>query len=237
MNKICRGCSKTIGTKSVTCDNCIKYYHPSCTTLTAVRNTHNITINACCSCIAVANTNSHKRDSNTNSHKRYSSANSHKSDSNTNSHKRVSISEKDNNRKDKDNNEHPTVNNSSTEPINNSSTEPTVSNSRTPVPTSSSDPLQQILEKLTILESLDKRFTEMQASFDTRYTDLQSSFDMRFTEVKTTLNTRLDEVSSRMTNLEGSLAPLDDLKLLSTRLSAAEDAITQVQTAQADLRR
>ena len=51
--------------------------------------------------------------------------------------------------------------------------------------------------------------------------------------MQTTLNTRLDEVFTRMTNLEGRLAPLEDLPLLSTRLSAAE----KVQTEQAHLRR
>ena len=40
-----------------------------------------------------------------------------------------------------------------------------------------------------------------------------------------------------MTNLEGKLAPLEDLPLLSTRLSAAEEAITQIQTEQTNLRR
>ena len=141
---------------------------------------------------------------------------------NANSHKSDSISEKDNN-------EPPTVTNSSTEP--------TESNSRTHVPNSSSDPLQQILEKLTKLESRDNRLTEIQTSFDTRFTDLQSSFVTRFTEVKTTLNTRLNEVFTRMTNLEGKLASLEDLPLLTTRLSAAEEAITQIQTEQTNLRR
>ena len=186
---------KTVKTSSVTCEHCLKIYHPSCITLKAVRNTHNNVINACRSCIAVANVSSHKRDS---------------------------ISEKDNN-------EHPTVANSSTEP--------TESNSRTHVPNSSSDPLQQILEKLTKLESLDNRLTEIQTSFDTRFTDLQSSFVTRFTEVKTTLNTRLNEVFTRMTNLEGKLAPLEDLPFLTTRLSAAEEAITQIQIEQTNLRR
>ena len=134
---------------------------------------------------------------------------------NSNSQKRDSISEKDNN-------EHPTVTNSSIEP--------TKSNSRTHVPNSSSDPLQQILEKLSKLESLDNRLTEIQTSYDTRFTDLQSSFVTRFTEVKTTLNTWLNEVFTRMTNLEGKLAPLEDLPLLTTCLLAAEEAITQMQT-------
>ena len=40
-----------------------------------------------------------------------------------------------------------------------------------------------------------------------------------------------------MTNLEGKLAPLEDLPLLTTRLSAAEEAITQLQTEQTNLRR
>ena len=184
-----------VKTNAVSCEHCLKIYHPSCTTLKAVSNTHNNIMNACRSCIAVANANSHKRDF---------------------------ISEKDNNA-------HPTVTNSSTEH--------TESDSRTHAPNSSSDPLQQLLEKLTKLESLDKRFTEIQASFDTRFTDLRSSFVTRFTEVKTTLNTRLNEVFTRMTNLKGRLAPLEDLTLLSTRLSAAEVAITQVQTEQANLRR
>ena len=38
--------------------------------------------------------------------------------------------------------------------------------------------------------------------------------------------------SPRMTNLEGRLSPLDDLPLLSTRLSTAEEAITEVQSEQ-----
>ena len=88
--------------------------------------------------------------------------------------------------------------------------------------------LQQILEKLTKLESLDNRFTEIQTSFDTRFTDLQSSLVTRFTEVKTTLDTRLNEVFTRMTNLEGKLAPFEDLPLLTTRLWAAEEAIEQI---------
>ena len=94
-----------------------------------------------------------------------------------------------------DSTEHPTVSNSSSESL---------SDSCTSVQTSPSDPLHQILEKLTKLESLDKHFTEMQDSFDTCFTTLQSSFVTRFTEVKTTLNTRLDKVSTRMTNLEAS---------------------------------
>ena len=40
-----------------------------------------------------------------------------------------------------------------------------------------------------------------------------------------------------MTNLEERLTPLDDLPLISTRLSAAEEAIAQVQSEQAKLRR
>ena len=55
--------------------------------------------------------------------------------------------------------------------------------------------------------------------------------------MKTTLNTRLDEVFTRITNLEGRLAPLEDLPLLSTHLSAAEEVITRVKTEQANLRR
>ena len=39
-----------------------------------------------------------------------------------------------------------------------------------------------------------------------------------------------------MTNLEEKLSPLDDLPLLSSRLSAAEEAITQMQSEQANLR-
>ena len=141
---------------------------------------------------------------------------------NANSQKRDSISEKDNN-------EHST--------FTNSSTVPTESNSRTHVANSSSDPLQQILEKLTKLESLDNRFTEIQTYFDTRFTDLQSSFITWFTEVKTTLDTRLNEVFTRTTNLEGKLVPLEELPLLTTRLSAAEEAIEQIQTEQTNLRR
>ena len=77
----------------------------------------------------------------------------------------------------------------------------------------------------------------METTFDTHLKDMQSSLVTRFEEVKTTLNTRLDEVSTLMTNLEGRLAPLDDLPLLSNRLSAAEEAITQVQSEQVNLRR
>ena len=55
------------------------------------------------------------------------------------------------------------------------------------------------------------------------------------TEVQTTLVTRLEEVSTRITNLEAR--PLEDLPILSTRLSAAEEAITHVQSEQANLRR
>ena len=55
--------------------------------------------------------------------------------------------------------------------------------------------------------------------------------------MKTTLDTRLNEVFTRMTNLEGKLAPLEDLPLLTTRLSAAEEAIEQIQTEQTNLRR
>ena len=194
MDKIRGSCRKNVKINSVTCEHCLKNYHPAFTTLKAVRNTYSNIINAYRSCIAVANSNSHKRDS---------------------------ISETDNNK-------HPTVTNSSTVPIE--------SDSRTHVPNTYSDPLQQILEKLIKLESLDKRFTEMQASFDSRFTDLKLSFVTRFTEVKTTLNTQLNEVFIRMTNLEGMLAPLEDLPLLSTRLSIAEEAITQVQTEQANLR-
>ena len=177
---------KSVKTSAAICEHCLKIYHPSCSTLKAVRNTHNNVINSYRSCIAVANANSQKRDS---------------------------ISEKDNN-------EHPTVTNSSIEP--------TESNSRTHVPNSFSDPLQQILEKLSKLE--------IQTSIDTRFTDLQSSFVTRFTEVKTTLNTRLNEVFTRMTTLEGKFAPLEVLPLLTTRLSAAKEAITQIQTEQTYLR-
>ena len=121
---------------------------------------------------------------------------------------------------------------------NNSTEHPTDTNSssewpsafHTGVQTTPSDPLQQILQKLSTLESLDKRITEIQTSFDTRLKDMQSSLVTRFEEVKTTLNTRLDEVSTRMTNLEGRLTPLDDLPLLSNRLSAAKEAITQIQS-------
>ena len=132
---------------------------------------------------------------------------------NANKQKRDSTSRKG------DFNEHPTATNSSTESL-----------SETNASTSSSDSLHQILEKLTKLESLDKRFTEMQASFDTRLTDLPSSFVTRFTEVKTTSNTRLEEVSTRTSNLEERLTPLDDLPLLSTHFSAAEEVIIEVQS-------
>ena len=140
---------------------------------------------------------------------------------NANKQKRDSTSEKD------DPNGHPTATNSSTESLSDSCTNAT---------TSSTDLLHQILEKLTKLESLDNRFIEMQVSFDTRLTDLPSSFDTRFTEVKTTSNTRLEEVSTRISILEGRLAPLDDLPFLSTRLSAAEEATIQVQSEQTNLR-
>ena len=40
-----------------------------------------------------------------------------------------------------------------------------------------------------------------------------------------------------MSNLEGKLAPFEDLLLLTTRLSAAEQAITQIQTEQTNLHR
>ena len=53
----------------------------------------------------------------------------------------------------------------------------------------------------------------------------------------TTLVTRLDEVSTRITNLEARLSPLEDLSLLSIRFSAAEEAITHVPSEQANLRR
>ena len=157
-----------VKTNAVTCEHCLKIYHPSCTILKAVRNTHNNIMNACRSCIAVANANSYKRDS---------------------------ISEKDN----------------SEHPVTNTSTEPTESDSRTHAPNSSSDPLQQILQKLTKLESLDNRLTEIQASS----------------------NTRLNEVFTRITNLERRLAPLEDLLIH----SAAEEAITKIQTEQANLHR
>ena len=66
---------------------------------------------------------------------------------------------------------------------------------------------------------------------------MQYSLVTRFEEVKSTLNARLDEVSTRMTNLEGRLAPLNDLPLLSNRLSAAEEVINRVQSEQAYLNR
>ena len=81
------------------------------------------------------------------------------------------------------------------------------------------DSQQQILDKLTKLDSLD-----------TRLSTLSSFLDVRFAEVQTTLNTRLEEVSIRMANLKEKLSPLDDLPLLSSRLSAAEEAITQMQS-------
>ena len=154
MDKTCGSCNKIIRLKFVTCEHCVKYYHPSCTTLKSVRNNHNKVTNAYRSSISAANANSQKRDS---------------------------ISGND------DPKVHPIVTNSSTESL---------SDSCTNAPISSSDPLHQIFEKLTKLESLEKRFTEMQASFDTRFTDWQSSFVTPFTEAKTTLNTRLQEFST-----------------------------------------
>ena len=92
--------------------------------------------------------------------------------------------------------EHPTDTNSSSE-----SPSASPSTSHPGVQTTHSDSLQQILQKLSTLESLDKRITEMQTTFDPCFKDMQSSLVTRFEEVKTTLNTRLDEVSTRMTNL------------------------------------
>ena len=66
---------------------------------------------------------------------------------------------------------------------------------------------------------------------------MQASSDMPFSEVKTTFNTRLEEVSTRMTNLEERLSPLDVLPLLATRLAAGEDSISQVQSEQGNFRR
>ena len=40
-----------------------------------------------------------------------------------------------------------------------------------------------------------------------------------------------------MTDLEGKLAPLEDLPLLTTRLSTAEEAIEQIHTEHTNLRR
>ena len=124
--------------------------------------------------------------------------------------------------------EHPTDTNSASE-----SPSVSPSASHTSVQTTPSDPLQQILQKLSILESLNKRITEIQTKFDTHLKDMQSSLVTRFDEVKTILNTLLDEVSARMTILEGRLAPLDDLPLLSNHLSAAVETITQPQSEQA----
>ena len=78
-------------------------------------------------------------------------------------------------------------------------------------PISSSNHLYLIHEKLTKLESLNtslnKRFTEMQASIDTL----------------------LQEVSTRMTNFKERLSsPLADFSLLLSRLLAAEEVISQV---------
>ena len=55
--------------------------------------------------------------------------------------------------------------------------------------------------------------------------------------MQTTLVTRLEEVSTRITNLEARLSPLEDLPILSTRLSTAVEAITHMQSEQANLRR
>ena len=84
------------------------------------------------------------------------------------------------------------------------------------------DTLQLILGKLTKLNSVDVRLSTLSTSI---------------TEVQTTLVTRLEEVSTRITNLEAKLSPLEDLPILSTRLLAAEEAITLVQSEQANLRR
>ena len=144
MDKICSGCKEIIKTKYDTCDNCKKIYHPSCTVLKRVRNRQNELIEVCRGCIAVANTNSQKRDCTSGS-----SSNEHSNDTKTSSES--------------------------------SSASPTGGH------TSPSDPLQQILEKLSTLGSLDKRIAEIQTSFDKRFSDLQSSFVTRFDEVKTTL--------------------------------------------------
>ena len=61
MDKTCASCKKIIKTKYDACEHCRRIYHPSCTTLTPVRNSH--TVKACRSCIAEANANNKKRDS------------------------------------------------------------------------------------------------------------------------------------------------------------------------------
>ena len=50
MDIICSGCCKTIKTKNTVCENCLKYYHPSCTALTQVRKNDKL-FSACRTCI------------------------------------------------------------------------------------------------------------------------------------------------------------------------------------------
>ena len=59
---VCDSCNKTIKMKSVTCEHCTANYHPSCTTLKPVWNKNNTVVNACRSCISVANANTQRRD-------------------------------------------------------------------------------------------------------------------------------------------------------------------------------
>ena len=76
------------------------------------------------------------------------------------------------------------------------------------------DPLQQILQKLTRLENLE-------GSMNT---------------LSSTIDARLGEFSTAISNIEERLSSLDVLPGLVTRLSAAEEAISHVQTEQLSLR-
>ena len=183
MDIICSGCYKTIKTKNTVCENCLIYYHPSCTAFTQVRKNDKL-ISACRTCIATANASKQRRNS---VKSVYNEANEQK--------------------------------NSTTDPSTASpsgSSESSANLSTLPL----NDTLKLILGKLTKLDSVDARLSTLSTSI---------------TEVQTTLVTRLEEVSTRITNLEARLSPLEDLPILSTRLSTAEEAITLVQSEQANL--
>ena len=62
MDIICSGGYKTIKTKNTVCENCLKYYHPSCTALTQVRKNDKL-ISACRTFIATANASKQRRGS------------------------------------------------------------------------------------------------------------------------------------------------------------------------------
>ena len=62
MDIICSGCYKTIKTKNTVCENCLKYYHPSCTALTQVRKNDKL-ISVYRTCIATANASKQRRNS------------------------------------------------------------------------------------------------------------------------------------------------------------------------------